>query len=211
MNVAANRRSLTVNGLWEALAFVSPIVLFGFGATSRVLAFLDTHSAVTALNAAGFVALTSVFVIRRRAQEVDRSFRSLFVALCGNFLPFMFILHDSVDVAAPLPLIIQMVSVALGIWTVMSLRSSMGVTPANRGIKTGGPYRFVRHPLYVCVILSQVGLLMVYPHPVNAGVLVMAIIFKSWMVVNEERILRQDPSYREYMERVRYRAIPGVI
>lgn len=110
-----------------------------------------------------------------------------------------------------MPLIVQVTATVLGIWTVMSLRSSMGITPANRGIKIGGPYRFVRHPLYVCVILSQVGLLLEYPSAFNMLILALGVCFKAWMIVNEERILRRDPEYVAYAARVRYRAIPGVV
>ena len=83
--------------------------------------------------------------------------------------------------------------------------------PANRGIKTGGPYRFIRHPLYTFVIVSQAGLWQEYPSVFNAVVLFTAIVFKSVMIINEERVLREDPAYVEYSRRVRHRAIPGVL
>ncbi len=196
---------------WEALAFLAPILIFTLLATIRIVAFVDTQNPVALFNAFGLAVLTCMFVIRKPAKDVDRSLKSLGAALLGNFLPFAFVLHHESDWAGPVPVTIEVVTLALAVWTVLSLRRSMGITPANRGIKTGGPYRFIRHPLYVCVIASQVGLLMAYPHPANFAILAGAIAFKALMIRNEERVLSADPSYVECAKRVKYRVIPGVI
>ena len=133
------------------------------------------------------------------------------IALIGNFLPFAFVFRGENDWAGSVPAAIQVATISAGIWTLLSLRRSMGITPANRGIKTGGPYRFIRHPLYTFVIVSQAGLWLEYPSVFNAVVLFTAIVFKSVMIINEERVLREDPAYVEYSRRVRHRAIPGVL
>jgi protein-S-isoprenylcysteine O-methyltransferase Ste14 len=202
---------LQLRGLYEALAFVAPICLFGLLAAIRVDKFIETHNPVAILNAVGLTVLTMTFVFRKPVKEVDRSFKSLGAAWLGNFLPFALILHNHSDWAGPVPTAIEVVTVALAIWTVLSLRSSMGVAPANRGIKTGGPYKFIRHPLYTLVIISQIGLLMEYPSIINGVILTVAIVFKGFMIRNEERVLRNDPAYVEYSQKVRYRVIPGVI
>lgn len=204
-------RPVGLQSYYEALAFVAPICLFGLLATIRVVAFVQTGNLVAILNAVGLTVLTMTFVFRKPAKEVDRSLKSLMAAWLGNFLPFAFILHNQTDWAGAVPTVIEIVTVALATWTVLSLRSSMGVAPANRGIKTGGPYRFIRHPLYTLVIISQIGLLMEYPSIFNATILAVAIVFKGVMIRNEERVLRNDPAYVEYSNRVKYRVIPGVI
>lgn len=196
---------------WEALAFLSPIALFSVLAGVRVYVFATTGSAIALLNGVGLVVLTCMFVIRKPPKDVDRSFRSLAAALVGNFLPFAFLFRNPSDRFGEIPTIVTVITIVLATWTVLSLRTSMGVTPANRGIKTGGPYRFVRHPLYVCVVLQQLGLLMEYPSLFNVSVLAIAVVFKAMMIMNEERVLERDPAYQEYRKQVRWRAIPGVI
>src|SRR5580700_538831 len=51
-----------------------------------------------------------------------------------------------------LPLLIRDVLLAHGfvlhIATKLTLRRSFGLVPANRGVKIGGPYRLLRHPMY---------------------------------------------------------------
>ena len=208
---ASEKPSFSLRGYYEALAVLAPICLFGLLAAIRVAAFIDTQNPVAVLNAAGLTVLTMTFVFRKPVKDVDRSFASLGAAWIGNFLPFALILHNDSNWAGIVPTVIEVVTVILAIWTVLSLRSSMGVSPANRGIKTGGPYRFIRHPLYTLVIISQIGLLMEYPSLINATILLVAIVFKGVMIRNEERVLRNDPAYVAYSEKVRYRVIPGVI
>lgn len=202
---------VSARGLYEAAAFLGPIALFGVLTIVRVSVFVQNGSLVALLNAFGLVVLTSMFVIRKPPRDVDRSVASLLAALVGNFLPFCFILRDHSHRFDPAPEVVEIVTVTLAIWTVLCLRSSMGIVPANRGVRTTGPYRIVRHPLYTLVIASQLGLLLAYPSIFNACVLATAVVFKARMIMNEERILARDPVYQEYMDRVRYRAIPGIV
>src|SRR5262249_43472489 len=44
-----------------------------------------------------------------------------------------------------------------------ALWRSFGLVPANRGIKTKGPYRFVRHPMYAGYTLTHIGFLLGFP------------------------------------------------
>lgn len=212
MNVTQQvRPTISLRGSYEAAAFVAPIALFAVLAAIRVAIFVDTQSPVAILNAAGLTVLTMTFVFRRPVKDVDRSITALMAAWLGNFLPFAFILRHPNHWAGHVPTAIEVVTVALAIWTVLSLRTSMGVAPANRGVKTGGPYRFIRHPLYTLVIISQIGLLLEYPAPINFVILGTAVVFKAFMIRNEERVLRKDPSYVAYAARVRYRVIPGIV
>src|SRR5262249_42348289 len=45
----------------------------------------------------------------------------------------------------------------------VALWRSYGLIPANRGIKTGGPYRFLRHPIYAGYTLIHIGFLLGFP------------------------------------------------
>jgi protein-S-isoprenylcysteine O-methyltransferase Ste14 len=40
---------------------------------------------------------------------------------------------------------------------------SYGIVPANRGVKTKGPYHFVRHPMYAGYTLTHIGFLLGFP------------------------------------------------
>lgn len=90
------------------------------------------------------------------------------------------------------------------------LRRSYGLVPANRGIKTGGPYRFVRHPMYAGYTLTHIGFLLGFPSPQNSLLYLTAFLIEVARLIREERILSKDPLYRKYAARVRYRLLPGL-
>jgi protein-S-isoprenylcysteine O-methyltransferase Ste14 len=87
---------------------------------------------------------------------------------------------------------------------------SYGLVPANRGIKTGGPYRLVRHPMYAGYTLTHVGFLLGFPSLQNSLLYLTAFSIAVARLIREELILNEDPRYRNYAARVRYRLLPGV-
>ena len=92
----------------------------------------------------------------------------------------------------------------------LALARSFGLVPANRGVKTRGLYRAVRHPIYAGYTLTHIGFLLGFPSWRNAllyaGILAIEIV----RLLREEALLKHDPAYVEYAARVRYRLLPGV-
>ena len=50
----------------------------------------------------------------------------------------------------------------------ITLGRSFGVVPANRGVVVGGPYNFVRHPIYTGYLITHVAFLVANPVPLPA-------------------------------------------
>jgi protein-S-isoprenylcysteine O-methyltransferase Ste14 len=105
---------------------------------------------------------------------------------------------------------LQIAGMALQISAKLALRRSYGILPANRGVVVGGPYRLLRHPIYVGYFITNVGFL-----AANLGVRNLLILLSLWAlqgyrVLREEKMLLKDPAYREYARRVRYRVMPGL-
>ena len=92
----------------------------------------------------------------------------------------------------------------------IALWRSFGLVPANRGIKTKGPYLFLRHPMYAGYTLTHIGFLLGFPSLQNSLLYLTAFLIEVARLMREELILNQDPLYREYATRVRYRLLPGV-
>jgi protein-S-isoprenylcysteine O-methyltransferase Ste14 len=90
------------------------------------------------------------------------------------------------------------------------LGTRFGIVAANRGVCTLGPYRFVRHPMYLGYTITHVGFLLAMPNAMNAGLYALALALQIVRMDREERILMQDDAYRAFAERVRYRLLPGV-
>ena len=93
---------------------------------------------------------------------------------------------------------------------VVSLGRSFGLIAADRGIKTSGAYRVVRHPLYAGYLLGYLGYLGVYPSLWNCVITVGTAVALNWRAHVEERFLARDGAYRDYLGRVRWRFLPSI-
>ena len=97
----------------------------------------------------------------------------------------------------------------LSLWALWSLGEAFGVAPARRGrIVTGGPYRLVRHPAYLGEGVSIVSFAAARPSPWNALMATAAVGLLLLRIRWEEALLSEDPDYRAYMERTRWRMLP---
>jgi protein-S-isoprenylcysteine O-methyltransferase Ste14 len=96
------------------------------------------------------------------------------------------------------------------VWGLLTLRLSFGIFPAARSLVTGGPYRLVRHPLYICEILSA--LVMVISSGRLATIALVAIFcaLQVTRIHYEESLLSKSfPEWRAWAAG-RARLIPGV-
>ncbi len=106
-------------------------------------------------------------------------------------------------------------SMALTFWVmkVNSYLSTFVRIQNDRGHTTvsSGPYRYVRHPMYVGILLMSWGTAFLLGSwwAVIPAVLNIALFFIRTAL--EDRTLQAElPGYKEYAARVRYRLIPGV-
>lgn len=76
---------------------------------------------------------------------------------------------------------------------------------------THGPYRFVRHPMYVGAILGFIGtplLLGTWWALIPGGIAVVAMIVRTAL---EDKTLQAElPGYADYAQHTRYRLLPGI-
>jgi len=84
-------------------------------------------------------------------------------------------------------------------------------TDRGQTVVMSGPYRFVRHPMYVGSFLMYLGMPLVLGS-IGALILGVAIVaLMIWRTSREDQTLRQDlPGYEEFTRRTRYRLLPGV-
>ena len=152
-----------------------------------------------------------LFVTRRRSRATSRSVVAWLATGLGTCA--MLATRPGGEPLAGLGALyfaLQFVGVAVAIFSLWSLGRSFGLVPANRGIQTGGTYRFVRHPIYAGYLIGQIGYILENPTLWNVGVFVVAWAFQLVRISQEEEFLRSDPAYVEYCTRVRNRLIPFV-
>jgi protein-S-isoprenylcysteine O-methyltransferase Ste14 len=100
-------------------------------------------------------------------------------------------------------------------WALVENRffSSVVRIQTDRGhmVCDSGPYRIVRHPGYAGSILALPGLVLALDSVWTIIPVIVALIIALIRTSLEDKTLQEElPGYRDYVNRVRYRLIPGV-
>jgi protein-S-isoprenylcysteine O-methyltransferase Ste14 len=153
-----------------------------------------------------------LFVVRREAVTTSRSPLAWTAATVGTFGMLGARPHYApVAGMEPLYILLQLAGAALTAWAVFHLGRSFGLVAANRGIRTHGPYRYVRHPLYAGYLLAETGYLLENPSLRNGVLYMLVMAVQGVRMVVEERWLAHDPGYRSYLAAVRWRIFPFIV
>jgi protein-S-isoprenylcysteine O-methyltransferase Ste14 len=98
----------------------------------------------------------------------------------------------------------------LSIASLWTLGRRFGIRPALRGLTVHGPYRVVRHPMYLSYVLSDIGYNL---QEYNVGTVSLVILGWVAMIVRierEERVMAHHQEWSLYTNAVGYRLVPGL-
>lgn len=154
--------------------------------------------------------LVGMFLTRRRSEYTSSRPTDWIVATLGGWLPLVMRPHETGGSAELVGAAIQMVGLTCVIISFATLGKSFGIVAANRGLKIGGPYRFIRHPIYFSHSITLIGFLVANVWWYNIAILVVLSVFQLFRIAAEERVLVATTAYGSYKERVRWRLLPGV-
>jgi protein-S-isoprenylcysteine O-methyltransferase Ste14 len=189
-----------------------------FAVTAVELALLirltPTFTATDWIYIAQHVWVFGIALTRHAPEAQDRSLASnaaVFVAYTYPYAQMLYLRWEPGDVASiegGLALVLG--AACLSCASLVTLGRRFGVRPALRGLATRGPYRIVRHPIYLAYVLSDIGYNL---QEWNAGTVLLVVL--GWLSIlyrirAEERVLARDPGWPAYTGRVRSRLIPGV-
>ncbi|MFN0147606.1 MAG: methyltransferase family protein [Dehalococcoidia bacterium] len=153
--------------------------------------------------------LVFMFLTRRRSLATStRPFDWLVAA--GAWLPLLMRPIASDGPLAQAGTMVQVAGLGLACVGFVYLGRSFGVVAANRGLKTAGPYRLVRHPIYFAHTVTLVGFCLANPSPWNLGLFALTLACQLLRIRAEEKVLSDTASYAEYRAQVRWRLIPGL-
>jgi protein-S-isoprenylcysteine O-methyltransferase Ste14 len=183
-------------------------VLYTFFAYSSFKQWFDTGNMGALLIAIQETIIISFVIFRRRSFEETKVFWEWLIAVGGTAAPLLLRPDGTIVVTESVGAGIQFVGMLVTLVALLSLSRSFGVVAANRGVRTGGLYRFVRHPLYGSYIIGYAGFLLGNPTVWNVLIVVLMLICQYLRTLAEERILLNDPAYQVYAANVRYRFIP---
>ncbi|MEP6986361.1 MAG: isoprenylcysteine carboxylmethyltransferase family protein [Chloroflexota bacterium] len=76
---------------------------------------------------------------------------------------------------------------------------------------SSGPYSFVRHPMYVGVMVMVMGVPLALGNWWGLAILLIMLPVLAWRILDEEKMLKQElAGYTEYMQKVKFRIMPYV-
>ena len=150
-------------------------------------------------------------LIRRPTQKLSMELGDWLLAMTATCAGLLVLPGTAmIPALVPLGVFLAVAGNLIQAWAKLILRRSFGVAPANRGIKISGPYRFVRHPMYAGYALVHLAVLILMFHPMNVVIYAIGWWAQILRLLAEERLLEQDPDYAAYMQKVRWRLIPGL-
>jgi len=107
-------------------------------------------------------------------------------------------------------LVLVTIAAGLSLFSLLTLGRLFGVRPALRGLATKGPYAFVRHPMYLSYIVSDVGYNLQEWNWGTALIVIVGWASLIYRIHAEEKMLSHDAGWSRYAASVRYRLLPGI-
>ena len=133
-------------------------------------------------------------------------------AFVGTYLPWTITFFGKTEQALPnlLSTACVLIGIIMMLVTIRHLGRSFSLVPQARSVVQTGPYRWIKHPLYVSEEIAILGVVLQYLTPVTVIVLVLHIAVQVCRILYEEDLLRRNcPEYSSY-EASRWRLIPYV-
>jgi len=151
-----------------------------------------------------------LFLSRRPAESETPRLSLWLLSVTGTALPLLLRPTDGAGFVG-VGVVVQITGVVMVAAGLLSLRRSFAVVPGNRGIRDGGLYRVVRHPIYISELIALLGAVLVSPTLTNWSIWLCECGLQFARARAEEDFLAADPVYRAYRERVPYRLLPGLL
>jgi protein-S-isoprenylcysteine O-methyltransferase Ste14 len=107
-------------------------------------------------------------------------------------------------------LVLVTLAAFLSIASLLSLGRRFGVFPALRGLMKKGPYRLVRHPMYLAYVIADIGYNLQEWNFVTVLLVMVGWASLLYRINSEERVLSQDAGWSAYVALVRHRLFPGL-
>jgi protein-S-isoprenylcysteine O-methyltransferase Ste14 len=191
-------------------------LLFGVTSVELVLLFSLTSTFTIAdwVYVSQHLLVLGITLARPPARVQDRSFFSSAAVVVAYAYPYAQMVYLRRVPGTPAwpegGLALVTIAAFLSFASLLSLGRWFGVWPALRGLETRGPYRLVRHPMYLAYVLADIGYSL---QEWNYGTALLVMV--GWAslfcrIHAEERMLAQDPGWSNYVALVRRRLLPGL-
>jgi protein-S-isoprenylcysteine O-methyltransferase Ste14 len=202
------------------LAAAAPLILWftlaAVGSSVRIAEIVESGDGAIPVIAqlaqlAFFLIAIVLLVVRRLPTRKAEDVTANIVGVVGCAMPLLVLAAPRA--AAPASALLSafgLIGVIASIGVILWLGRSFSVLPQARGLVTDGPYRHIRHPLYLAEFLVIFSRAFELAQPWPFIVMTLVLASQIARMHFEERILCETyPDYRAYMRRTA-RLIPGI-
>lgn len=194
-------------GMWFMLLALCVAIKIGTSLTDPWPSLLSSFCL-----ASFYMLLALLIMTRSPAKAHSDGLLPRIAAFVGSYLPWTISFLGKTDQA--LPNLASTACVLIGtimmLVTIRHLGRSFSLVPQARSVVQTGPYRWIKHPLYLAEEIVVLGVVLQYLTPVTVIVLVLHIGIQVCRILYEEDLLRRNcPEYSSY-EASRWRVVPYV-
>jgi protein-S-isoprenylcysteine O-methyltransferase Ste14 len=192
------------------------LLLFGITSTELVILFLltPTFTITDWIYVLQHFIVLGIALTRPQPKVRDYSIASsvaVGIAYAYPYAQVIYLRWSPGYVASPAAgLVLVTLAAGLSLVSLLTIGRLFGVRPALRGLVTSGPYRFVRHPMYLSYLLADIGYNLQEWNFVTLLLVLLGWTSLFYRIHAEERVLSRHAEWPAYVAWVRYRLFPGL-
>jgi protein-S-isoprenylcysteine O-methyltransferase Ste14 len=206
-NWSYERMMQLFGGMWFMLLAVAVAIKIGASLTDPWPSLLSSFCL-----AIFYTLLTALIMTRPPAKAQAPGLLPRIAAFVGSYMPWTITLFGKTDQALPnlLSTACVLIGTIMMLVTIRHLGRAFSLVPQARSVVQTGPYRWIKHPLYLSEEIVVLGVVLLYLTPVTVILLILHIGIQVCRILYEEDLLRNNcPEYSSY-EASRWRLIPSV-
>jgi protein-S-isoprenylcysteine O-methyltransferase Ste14 len=207
-------------GIPRTMQFVgrrfADLLLFSVTSVELVLLFLmtPTFGAADWIYVLQHVIVLGVALARAQPKARSDSIASSIAVAVAYLYPYAQVIYlrwSPGETAWPqVGLVLVTLAAVLSLVSLVTIGRHFGVRPALRDLVTRGPYKLVRHPMYLSYIVADIGYNLEEWNLVTLLLVLVGWISLICRIRIEEKILSNHAGWSTYASFVRYRLVPGL-
>jgi len=206
-NWSYERMMQLFGGMWFMLLALGVAIKIGASLTDPWPSLLSSFCL-----AIFYTLLTVLIMTRPPAKAQAAGLLPRIAAFVGSYMPWTISFFGKTDQALPnlLSTACVLIGIIMMLVTIRHLGRAFSLVPQARSVVQTGPYRWIKHPLYLSEEIVILGVVLQYLTPVTVILLILHIGVQVCRILYEEDLLRRNfPEYSSY-EALRWRLIPYV-
>jgi protein-S-isoprenylcysteine O-methyltransferase Ste14 len=209
-----DRGALTIVPVFTLLFIVNALGLYEVGKTLDPASTLNISTMIHRLLVVFFYGLFVLLYLKRRAAILtERSLVVKTIAVVTTFIPFAIPLVSSPINDPGIIFFANLVTIfgmSIALYSLGALGASISIIPQARALVRTGPYKIVRHPVYLGELIAILGIVLARFSWPALVIFVLLTVLQIFRAFQEERILSGVfPEYDSYrLKSARF--IPGI-